>query len=436
MALRQHDETAFDDVDISRDRRLVEYCQAGNQKAFDELYARYHERLYRFCFRRVRDVHDAEDITQEAFARAWKALPCFGGDRRFYPWLSVIAANLCTDTMRKRGRTVPTSSLDQSGNGFTGSSASAESSEDVVMAAEDAAMAGQAFHRLNDRHQKILSLREGSGWSYQKIAEYEGVEITAIETLLWRARQALKREYESLSNGTRAAFGLIGFAIAGVLRAAKRARLRHLLVHHARLRNLLVYHPRLRASSRQWLVAPGTGTALRGAAAAGIAAASVAGVVMLAPQSNRSATYQLGQTQPSRHTAALRTNAIPTEPTAARSTSFLRVPQPQVEGENQSAGTAGHPVPQASTTKVPLRVRSVISQHSPEVQDQFTPPGGNYYISHALASVLGSVSPSATVPNRPPSTIGGTVESTVVPGITSTVTGQPSPSPASIKTSG
>ena len=79
MALRQEALTGLcDDVDLER-------CQSGDSAAFGNLYARYYDRLLRFCLRRLNDHHEAEDAAQEAFARAWKALPRFGGERRFYP---------------------------------------------------------------------------------------------------------------------------------------------------------------------------------------------------------------------------------------------------------------------------------------------------------------------------------------------------------------
>ena len=109
LALREEELTSLcDDVDLDRDRALVERCQAGDSAAFGNLYARYYERLLRFCLRRLNDRHEAEDAAQEAFARAWKALPRFAGERRFYPWLTVIAGNICTDMLRRRSRSTPT----------------------------------------------------------------------------------------------------------------------------------------------------------------------------------------------------------------------------------------------------------------------------------------------------------------------------------------
>ena len=90
-----------DDVDLDRDRRLVEQCQAGRGEAFAELYAIYHDRLVRHCARRLGSHADAEDVAQEAFVRAWRAIGHFEGRRRFYPWLHVIASNACTDMLRR-----------------------------------------------------------------------------------------------------------------------------------------------------------------------------------------------------------------------------------------------------------------------------------------------------------------------------------------------
>jgi len=187
-------EALDDDVDLARDRVLVTRAQDGDRAAFDDLYLRYYRRLYRFCLRRLHDTHEAEDVAQEAFSRAWRALPGFGGDRRFYPWLSVIASHLCTDVLRRRNRSTPVAEFHQ------GNVASTEDGgEELMLASVDCDLVAKAFQRLSERHQRILNLREGSGWSYQRIADHEGVGITAVETLLWRARQALKREFAALA---------------------------------------------------------------------------------------------------------------------------------------------------------------------------------------------------------------------------------------------
>ncbi|HTZ08507.1 MAG TPA: sigma-70 family RNA polymerase sigma factor, partial [Acidimicrobiales bacterium] len=200
-----------DDVDMARDQSLIARAQAGDKAAFDELYVHYSRRLYRLCLRRLGDAHEAQDVAQEAFVRAWRALPRFCGERRFYPWLSVIATNRCTDVLRKRSRSTPVAEF------YGADPTSGEELDEALMARVDAEMAGCAYARLTERHRRILALREGSGMSYQAIAEHEGVAISAVETLLWRARQALKREFAALAGAERHG-AVIGLgALAGAL---------------------------------------------------------------------------------------------------------------------------------------------------------------------------------------------------------------------------
>src|SRR5580698_4050673 len=226
LALREEELTSLcDDVDLDRDRALVQRCQAGDAAAFGNLYARYYERLLRFCLRRLNDRHEAEDAAQEAFARAWKALPRFAGERRFYPWLTVIAGNICTDMLRRRSRSTPTDDLELGSHRPVGMSVT-ETSDELILAAVDGELVNKALDRLSVRHRHVLAMREGSGWTYQQIADHEGVEIGTIETLLWRARQALKREFTVLSESKGALGGfLIGTGALirkGALRVAHR----------------------------------------------------------------------------------------------------------------------------------------------------------------------------------------------------------------------
>ena len=233
MALREEELTSLcDDVDLDRDRALVERCQAGDSAAFGNLYARYYERLLRFCLRRLNDRHEAEDAAQEAFARAWKALPRFAGERRFYPWLTVIAGNICTDMLRRRSRSTPTDDLELGAQQPVGVVAE-DTSEELVLAAVDGELVNRALDRLSTRHRHVLAMREGSGWTYQQIADHEGVEIGTIETLLWRARQALKREFAVVSESKEALAGFLIATGALIRRTVFRAAHRGATVHHS-----------------------------------------------------------------------------------------------------------------------------------------------------------------------------------------------------------
>ena len=198
-------------VDLARDRDLVERCQGGDRTAFEELYHRYHRRLFHFCLRRLHEPYEAEDAVQEAFTKAWRALPRFAGERRFYPWLTVIAGNVCTDILRRRSRLTPVDDVP-----LPLVDVDSRDVDELVLREVDTAMVVQALGRLSDRHQRVLQLREGSGWTTQQLAEHEGVAVPAMETLLWRARQALKREFAALAEtGGRLgiALGLGGLAL-------------------------------------------------------------------------------------------------------------------------------------------------------------------------------------------------------------------------------
>jgi RNA polymerase sigma-70 factor (ECF subfamily) len=204
-------------VDLARDRHLVERCQNGDRTAFEELYHRYHRRLFHFCLRRLHEPYEAEDAVQEAFTRAWRALPDFAGDRRFYPWLTVIAGNICTDMLRRSARLTPVEEVP-----LPTIDLGSRDVDEHLIEQVDAAMAAQALEHLSDRHQRVLQLREGSGWSTQRLAEHEGVAVPVMETLLWRARQALKREFAALTEtGGRLGTALI-LGVAAVRRFAGR----------------------------------------------------------------------------------------------------------------------------------------------------------------------------------------------------------------------
>jgi RNA polymerase sigma-70 factor (ECF subfamily) len=196
-----------DDVDLVRDRALVERFQEGDPAAFDTLYTRYFGRLVRFCQKRVGDPHEAEEIAQEAFTKALRALPAFEGERRFYPWMTVIAGRLCVDAHRRRGRTEPSSSVDLG---------VIEGGQEKIVDLVDIEILRTAMAELAPRHREVLDLRELQGWSYQQIADHYDVTLGTVEALLFRARKALKREFMAVVGGDRnwAALPVLGGVFA------------------------------------------------------------------------------------------------------------------------------------------------------------------------------------------------------------------------------
>ena len=182
-------------ADVDEDSVLVALCQQGDEGAFEDLVTRHRNSLYRLCLYRLGNRSDAEDAVQEAFIRAWRALPSFSGKRRFYPWLSVIAKNVCTDVQRKWGRCSPMTDQE-----FDLIVPPAEAEQDLMLEWRgEREILARAFNRLSERHREVLELREGRNWSYQQIAAFSGVEVSTVETLLFRARRSLKREFMTIA---------------------------------------------------------------------------------------------------------------------------------------------------------------------------------------------------------------------------------------------
>lgn len=209
MALRA------DDVNLGRDRVLVELFQSGDGRAFEDLYKRYFQRIYRYCLKRVGDAHEAEELAQEAFVRAYSAMPRLGGERRFYPWLSVIASRLCVDTHRRRGRTHPTAQVELG---------VVDGGQEDIIAEVDREILGRALERMAPRHREVLRLREEEGWSYDRIARHLEVGVGTVEALLFRARRALRREFHALAGADSrlAAIPVVGYLMRRVAQARGR----------------------------------------------------------------------------------------------------------------------------------------------------------------------------------------------------------------------
>jgi RNA polymerase sigma-70 factor (ECF subfamily) len=163
----------------------------------------------------VHDRHVAEELAQEAFVRALRAMPRFAGERRFYPWMTVIAGRLCIDHHRRTARVELSAEVDLG---------TVEADHDAVFDAVDHQHLGQAMSRLAKRHREVLDLREQQGWSYQEIAEHLEVPITTVEALLHRARKALRREFLAVSSGTRlASLPVIGWIYLQLVRLRSKA---------------------------------------------------------------------------------------------------------------------------------------------------------------------------------------------------------------------
>ena len=186
-----------DDVDLDRDAALVERFQTGDEAAFADLYQRYFSRLRRYCLRRLGDSHDAEEAAQEALVRAYRALPTFSGDKRFYPWLRVIAANLCADLCKRKPPLAP---MDPDRGDVV-----VESVFEVL----DRQQVRAALDGLNPRHQAALSLW-AEGYPSRDIAQELGCSPGAADVTLHRARQSFRRRFLAITGeGKLGAIGIL-----------------------------------------------------------------------------------------------------------------------------------------------------------------------------------------------------------------------------------
>jgi RNA polymerase sigma-70 factor (ECF subfamily) len=188
------------------DLMLVERTVAGDQKAFELLVLKYQRRIERLIGRMVRDTDLVEDIAQETFIRAYRALAQFRGEAQFYTWLYRIAVNTAKKALvdLKRDPTVSESALRGGGDDEDETSAveneltSAESPETVLAAKEIAAAVNSAMEALPEELRQAVTLREIEGLSYEEIAEVMNCPIGTVRSRIFRAREAISAKVKPM----------------------------------------------------------------------------------------------------------------------------------------------------------------------------------------------------------------------------------------------
>ena len=188
------------------DLMLVERTVAGDQKAFGLLVMKYQRRIERLIGRMVRDTNLIEDIAQETFIRAYRALPQFRGEAQFYTWLYRIAVNTAKKALvdLKRDPVVSESALrggnddDEETSGMENELTSAETPETVLAAKEIAATVNSAMEALPEELRQAVTLREIEGLSYEEIAEVMNCPIGTVRSRIFRAREAISVKVKPL----------------------------------------------------------------------------------------------------------------------------------------------------------------------------------------------------------------------------------------------
>ena len=184
------------------DQQFVERTQRGDKHAYELLVVKYQRRLARLISRFVRDAAEVEDVTQEAFIKAYRALPTFRGESAFYTWLYRIGINTAKNYLLALKRRAPTSTqfnVDEA-EGFDEAELLQEVStpENELMSKQVVEVVNSSLQQLPDDLRSALTLREIDGLSYEEIADVMDCPIGTVRSRIFRAREAIAENLRPL----------------------------------------------------------------------------------------------------------------------------------------------------------------------------------------------------------------------------------------------
>lgn len=186
------------------DKELVKRVQKGDLAAFDMLFSRYQTKIVNLISRYVRDSEEVQDVAQEAFIKAYRALPRFRGDSAFYTWLYRIAINTAKNHLVARSRRPPSVDVDVDDADFRDDADMLRESEDPESAlARDQLRAtiDTALQDLPDDLRSALTLREFDGLSYEQIAQVLDCPVGTVRSRIFRAREFVDQRIDPLMQG-------------------------------------------------------------------------------------------------------------------------------------------------------------------------------------------------------------------------------------------
>jgi len=184
------------------DRQLVARAQGGDKRAFELLVEKYQRKLGRLLARFIRDPAEVEDVTQEAFIKAYRALPGFRGDSAFYTWLYRIGINTAKNYLMALGRRAPTSTEVEAedAEGFEDGEQLRDinTPESLLLSKEIAQTVNATIDELPEELRTAIQLREIEGMSYEDIARIMDCPIGTVRSRIFRAREAIAERLRPL----------------------------------------------------------------------------------------------------------------------------------------------------------------------------------------------------------------------------------------------
>ena len=184
------------------DQQLVQRAQRGDKRAFELLVEKYQRKLGRLLARFIRDPAEVEDVTQEAFIKAYRALPAFRGDSAFYTWLYRIGINTAKNYLMALGRRAPTSTEVEAedAEGFEDAEQLRDinTPESMLLSKEIATTVNATIEGLPEELRTAIQLREIEGMSYEDIARIMDCPIGTVRSRIFRAREAIAERLRPL----------------------------------------------------------------------------------------------------------------------------------------------------------------------------------------------------------------------------------------------
>jgi RNA polymerase sigma-70 factor (ECF subfamily) len=183
------------------DQELVARVQKGDKRAFDLLVLKYQHKVVNLISRYIRDHSEVYDVAQEAFIKAYRALPQFRGESAFYTWMYRIAINTAKNYLVSQGRKLPSIDIDaQDAEQFEGESGLKDNDtpERIALKDEIEATVLKAIEDLPEDLRTAITLRELEGLSYEEIAETMQCPVGTVRSRIFRAREAIDKRLQPL----------------------------------------------------------------------------------------------------------------------------------------------------------------------------------------------------------------------------------------------